>query len=240
MPAILAALDHRERTGEGCYIDQAQAESSLHFMSTALLDYTVNGRVPELVGNADRQMAPHGVYPGSGEDEWVAVAVRDDADWARLCSALERPELVQDPRYADAAARLATVGELNRLLAEWTVQRPGAETERLLQEAGVPAHLVQNSTSALADPQLQHRGHFIRLDHPVHGQTVVEAAKGYLSETPPSYRTCAPSIGRDNDLVLRGILRLRRRADRPTRHRGRSDLEPVDLLRGGARRVPTA
>ena len=62
VPAILAALDHRDRTGEGCYIDQAQAESSLHFMSTALLDYTVNGHVPELVGNVDRQMAPHGVY----------------------------------------------------------------------------------------------------------------------------------------------------------------------------------
>ena len=114
VPAILAALDHRDRTGEGCYIDQAQAESSLHFMSTALLDYTVNGHVPELVGNVDRQMAPHGVYACSGDDEWVAIAVRDNADWSRLCMALGQPGLADDARYADAESRLASCRRAER------------------------------------------------------------------------------------------------------------------------------
>ena len=89
---------------------------------------------------------------------------------------------------------------------EWTRQRSAFETERILQSVNVPAHAVQTSEMAFADPQLRHRNHFITLDHPVHGQTVIEAAKGYLSETPPSYRAAAPTFGRDNDHVLRQIL----------------------------------
>lgn len=205
-PAILAALDHRERTGEGCYIDQAQAESSLHFMSTALLDYTVNGRVPQLVGNADLQMSPHGVFRAAGDDEWVAIAVRHNDDWRALCAALGRPELADDAQYADAESRRADAEQLHAVITEWTAQRSAFETERILQSLNIPAHVVQTSEMAFADPQLEHRSHFVRLEHPVHGEAVVEAAKGYLSETPAQYRTSAPTIGRDNDEVLRNIL----------------------------------
>ena len=73
--ALLAALDHRRRTGEGQHIDLSQAEASLHFLGPALLDYTVNGRVQGRVGNRDRDLAPHGVYPAAGDDRWVAIAV---------------------------------------------------------------------------------------------------------------------------------------------------------------------
>ena len=117
LPTILAALDHRDRTGEGIYIDQAQAESSLHFMSTALLDYTINGRVPQLVGNADPDMAPHGCYAASGDDDWVAIAVRDDADWANLCAAMGMGELTCDDRFADLAARKTNEDELNGIIS---------------------------------------------------------------------------------------------------------------------------
>ncbi len=206
VPALLAALDHRDRTGEGCYIDQAQAESSLHFMSTALLDYTVNGRVPALVANDDLQMSPHGVFPAAGDDEWVAVAVRDETDWRSLSLAIGRPEWADDASYADAAARRAANDEITAAITQWTQQRSAFETERILQSVNIPAHAVQTSEMAFADPQLQHRNHFITLDHPVHGQTVIEAAKGYLSETPPAYRTAAPTFGRDNDHILRQIL----------------------------------
>ena len=120
--------------------------------------------------------------------------------------ALGQPGLADDARYADAESRLASADELNALLSEWCAARSAFETERILQAINVPAHAVQNSATCIADLQLQHRGHFVTLDHPVHGQTVVEAAKGYLSETPPSYRSAAPTIGRDNDLVLREIL----------------------------------
>ena len=206
LPTILAALDHRDRTGEGVYIDQAQAESSLHFMSTALLDYTINGRVPPLVGNADPVMAPHGCYRAEGDDDWVAIAVRDDHDWANLCAAMGQGELTCDDRFADLDARKANEDELNGIVAEWSATHGAVEIEYMLQAFGIPAHAVSNSSAAVADPQLQHRGHFITIEHPEHGVTTIEAAKGQMSATPPDYRSAAPSIGRDNDLVLREIL----------------------------------
>ena len=203
---VLAALDHRDRTGEGTYIDQAQAESSLHFMSTALLDYSVNGRVPLPCGNDDPVMAPHGVYPAQGDDKWVAVAVRDDSDWSRLCRAIDRPDLAADRRFANAVSRRHNQANADAAIAAWTAQRSAQQAERELQWAGVPAGMVQNSADCLADPQLQHRGHFITLDHPVHGSTTIEAAKARMSATPARYRTSAPPWGRDNDQVLRQIL----------------------------------
>ena len=206
LPTILAALDHRDRTGEGLYIDQAQAESSLHFMSAALLDYRVNDRVPQQVGNADPDMAPHGCYRTAGDDDWVAIAVRDDADWANLCSAMGQGELTCEDRFADLAARQANEDELNGIVAAWASEHRSVEIEHMLQAFGVPAHAVSNSTAAAADPQLQHRGHFVAMEHPEHGTTTFEAAKARMSETPSSYRSVAPSIGRDNDLVLREIL----------------------------------
>ena len=206
LPTILAALDHRDRTGEGVYIDQAQAESSLHFMSTALLDYHVNGRVPALVGNYDAHLSPHGCFAAAGDDEWVALAVRDEVDWANLCLAMGEAELAADARYADLAGRQAHEAELAGIVSSWTQQRGALENEYLLQAFGIPAHAVANSADARRDPQLVQRGHFIEIEHPVHGIATIEAAKGAMSETPPSYRSSAPSIGRDNELVLREIL----------------------------------
>ena len=175
-------------------------------MSTALLDYTINGRVPQLVGNADPDMAPHGCYAASGDDDWVAIAVRDDADWANLCAAMGMGELTCDDRFADLAARKTNEDELNGIISGWTAGHGAVEIEYMLQAFGVPAHAVSNSSAAAQDPQLQHRGHFVEMEHPEHGTTTFEAAKGQMSETPPSYRSVAPSIGRDNDLVLRDIL----------------------------------
>lgn len=206
LPTILAALDHRDRTGEGLYIDQAQAESSLHFMSAALLDYTINGRVPQLVGNADPDMAPHGCYRTSGDDDWVAIAVRNDADWANLCSAMGAGELTCDDRFADLDARKSNEDELNEIVSAWTAERSALDVEYMLQAFGVPAHAVSTSGAAANDPQMLHRRHFLSIEHPEFGSTTFEAAKGQMSQTPPDYRSAAPSIGRDNDLVLRDIL----------------------------------
>ena len=206
LPTILAALDHRDRTGEGLYIDQAQAESSLHFMSTALLDYTINGRVPELVGNRDLAMSPHGCFRAAGDDNWVAIAVRDNDDWSNLCAAMGRSDLADDARFVDADGRRAHEAEIAEAISAWTADLNALHIEYMLQAFGVPAHAVSSSGAAAADPQLQARNHFLKMEHPEHGETVFEAAKGRMSRTPPSYRSAAPGIGRDNDLVLREIL----------------------------------
>ena len=204
--AILAALDHQRRTGEGQYIDQSQGEASLHFLAPAILDYTSNGRVEERAGNRDRELAPHGVYPAAGEDRWVAIAVRNDEEWRNLCAAMERPDLAADARFATRAGRLEQSEKLDALVAAWTQTRDREEIERLLQARGVPASAVQNSTELVRDPQLLHRGHFVELEHPERGTTIVEGSRFTLSRTPPAVRRSAPTLGRDNQYVLEKIL----------------------------------
>jgi len=204
--AILAALEHRRRTGQGQHIDLSQAEASLHFLAPALLDCAVNGSVASRDGNHDREMAPHGVYPCAGDDRWVAIAVRDDRDWRALCTAMGRPELADDPRLASPGARLARRGELDALVAAWTTPLPMGEVEALLQACGVPASAVQNSPECVRDPQLRHRGHFVPIAHPAKGQTVVEGSRFRLSRTPARIDAPAPSFGLDNHWVLSDLL----------------------------------
>lgn len=194
---ILAALEHRERTGEGQYIDQAQAEAALHFLAPAFLDYTVNGRVPEPVGNDDPQMHPHGVFPCAGEGRWVAIAVRDGSDWRALCEVLGSPELAscRDDRAA-----------VDEAIAAWTREREASEVAARLQERGIPAHAVLDTPDLFACPQLQHREHFIEIGHSIYPTTTVESSRLRLSRSRPRVPEAALHFGRDNRRVLESIL----------------------------------
>jgi benzylsuccinate CoA-transferase BbsF subunit len=144
--AILAALVYRRRTSQGQYIDQWQAESSLHFLGPALLDYTVNGRVQGRIGNPDPRMAPHGVYPAAGEDRWIAIAVGTNTQWEALCRVMQPPDLIEDERFATRSARLKNQDELGTLIAAGTQERDAHETEAVLEavlkERGIPANAV--------------------------------------------------------------------------------------------------
>lgn len=204
--ALLGALDHRRRTGEGQYIDQSQAESSLHFLTPAILDYTANGRIESRNGNADSRFAPHGVYPARGDDKWIAVACTSDAQWRALATAMKRDDLRDDPRYAAAAARLERCEELDTLVAEFTRTLDAVEAETVLQAAGVAAYQVQNSAELFADPQIRHRGHFVRVEHPTIGPTYVEGPRVKFSRTPAQVRSAAPHVGQDNQHVLEDLL----------------------------------
>lgn len=206
LAALIAALERRDRTGEGTYIDQAQAESSLHFIAPALLDYTVNGRIQQRDGNRDPRMAPHGVYRAAGADDWVAIAVRDEAEWSRFCAALGQGELAGEARFATLRDRKANEAALDAIVESWTTQWPAEQIEAQLQAVGIPASVVQGSARCGMDPQLQHREHFVELDHPVHGKTTVENSRFRLSRTPAAVRRCAPPFGRDNAYVLKEIL----------------------------------
>ncbi|MCH8815599.1 MAG: CoA transferase [Chloroflexi bacterium] len=218
--SILAALDHRNRTGQGQYIDFSQSEASLHFLAPALLDYAVNDRVQGRAGNRDPHMAPHGTYPAAGDDRWVAVAVANDEQWRSLCDVLGRNELASEERFATAEARLANQDEIDGIISEWTRQRDLYEVQETLQAGGVPAHALQNSTEAMRDPQLLHRGHFVEVPHEVHGKTTVEGSRFRLSRTPARIERPGPTFGRDNQYVLEKIL-------------GYSEEKIVDLVAGG-------
>lgn len=204
--AILAALDHRRRTGEGQYIDQSQAECALHFLGPAILDYSANGRVQGRIGNTDPALSPHGVYPSSGDDRWVAIVCRDDDDWRGLCSAMKRDDLVRDTRYASVSARIENRDALDATISAWTNNLDSAEIESTLQAHHVPAHPVQNSSDAFRDPQFLHRGHFVETDHPTLGKFTVEGPRAKLSRTPAQVRRAAPTLGQHNQYVLEKIL----------------------------------
>jgi crotonobetainyl-CoA:carnitine CoA-transferase CaiB-like acyl-CoA transferase len=204
---ILAALDHRRRTGEGQHIDQSQVECALHFLAPHLLDAQVNGRALDRVANDHPTMAPHGVYPTAGDDDWVAIAARDDSDWRRLCAAIDRAELATDPRFDSLSARRRHLAELDAAMTVWTRTLPGAEIEARLQSAGVPAQVVLGSVAAAHDPQLAARRHFLRVAHSVHGDVPVESSRAELDRTPAHVERAGPSLGEDTDFVLRELLR---------------------------------
>jgi crotonobetainyl-CoA:carnitine CoA-transferase CaiB-like acyl-CoA transferase len=199
---VLAALEHRDRTGEGQYIDLSQAEASLQLLTPAVLDHTVNGRVLERIGNDDPLLAPHGVYPAQGDDQWVAVAVEDDDQWRALCGELGRPDLADLP----VGERRTRRRHLDELVTAWTADRSAGEAEAKLQAAGVAAHQVQGSAEAYADPQLHHRGHFLQVPHGAMGTTWVEGSRLRLSRTPALIDRGAPTLGEHSWEVLTGIL----------------------------------
>ncbi len=199
--ALLAALEYRRRTGVGQYIDQAQLESALQFLSPALLDYTVHGRVQTRAGNDDAHMAPHGVYPTVGEDRWIAIAVQTDVQWQALCDLMQRPDLL-----ASKAPRLSHRAELDAILSSWTCQYEARALETLLQAKGIAASAVLTMDDLYHDPQLAHRGHLIELSHPIHTTTTVEGSRFRLSGTPAQMTRAAPILGCDTQYVLEILL----------------------------------
>jgi benzylsuccinate CoA-transferase BbsF subunit len=204
--AILAALEHRRRTGGGQYIDQSQAEASTHFLTPAILDYVANGREQGRTGNADSNHCPHGVYPAAGVDRWAAIVCRSDAEWHALCDLMGREELAADPRLRSMADRQKHREEIDRAIGEWSRERDAAEIERLAQARGIAAHRVQTSRDCFEDQQLRHRRHFVELPHPVYGTTIVEGPRVALSRVPGQALRAAPTLGRDNQYVLSEIL----------------------------------
>jgi crotonobetainyl-CoA:carnitine CoA-transferase CaiB-like acyl-CoA transferase len=213
--AMLTALFHRRRTGRGQYVDLAQVEAAITLTGTSILDYTVNSRSSGRHGNraAHPAMAPHGVYrcaPADdlvGDDDWLAIAVEDDAQWRALAGAIGRPDLLQDPRFASLDERIARQDDLDTAISAWTRPRPAKDAMQFLQAAGVPAGRVQRSRELFDDdPQLAHRGLFPKVDHPVVGEHRVDGMPAQLSRTPASFRHGGPLLGESNAYVFGELL----------------------------------
>jgi len=166
----MAALRHRNRTGEGQYIELSMLEGELQLVAPALLDVTMNGRVPSRIGNRHEWFAPQGVYRCAGDDKWLGIAAETDEQWAALARAIGWADLVEDPRYASAAARRERHDELDALIEEWTTSRDHLEAMRELQAAGVPAAGVLDVAEVYADPQFLHRETLVWTEHPEVGR----------------------------------------------------------------------
>jgi crotonobetainyl-CoA:carnitine CoA-transferase CaiB-like acyl-CoA transferase len=206
--SILAAISHRDRTGEGQYIDISQAEASIHFLTPAVLDFDVNGHVLTPRGNRADDMAPHGVFRCKGEDRWVALAAATDAHWQALVDLVGPAAFPPGARDWDLAARQADETAIEAAIEAWTIARDPYEAEAALIAAGIPAHIVADHEDTFADPQLLHRGHFIRVPHAELGEVWLEGSRFQLSATPATVRSAGPVYGQHNDVVLRDILGL--------------------------------
>jgi len=202
---IAAALFHRERTGEGQYIDVSQIETGVYSLSEAIVRASARGEVMTRRGNHAEDAAPHAIYPCAGPDRWIAIAVFSDEEWRRLCEALGAPGLARDPRFARAADRLVHEEALDAALVERTrALEPDALMHRL-QAAGVEAGVVQTCADLLQDPQLAHRGHFVRLRHRHLGDLRFEHYGICFSESPRRLETPGPDLGEHNLRVLGSV-----------------------------------
>jgi benzylsuccinate CoA-transferase BbsF subunit len=204
--ALLAAVDHQRRTGEGQYLDVSQFEASLHFLAPALLAHELTGEVAGRVGNRADHAAPHGAYPCAGDDRWIAVSVRGDAQWRALCEVLGRREWLADARFSTHDARVAAAGALDTLVAEATRAWDARTLMDRLQAAGVAAGIVQSALDLHADPVLGGWGFFQWLEHPERPPAPYEGHALRLAETPGRLRWAAPALGEHTALVLREVL----------------------------------
>ena len=204
--AILAALAHRDRTGEGQFIDMAQAEAALHFLAPAALAYLEAGIVPPARGNRDASMAPHGVYPTRGVDRWIAIAVGTDTQWQQLCRHALSPEFADDPTLATFEGRQRAEDRIDAALSTWTREHEAHALERELQQLGIAAHALLDTHELMRDAQLESRNHVLRIGHPQFGQTAIEGSRFLMSGATAARPTQAVSYGSHNTIVLGDIL----------------------------------
>lgn len=204
--ALLGALEYRQRTGEGQYIDVSQVEAMASLLGGAIMDATAGGHEAAPVGNGSALAAPHNVYRCQGEDRWCAVAVFTDEDWQGFRRALGSPSWTEDARFATLTGRLENVEELDRLVTGWTIEHTAEEVMSWLQGNGVAAGVVQDARDLAGNPHLGARDFFVEIDHPEGGKTVADATPLKLSRAPAGYPRAAPASGQDNDYVYRQLL----------------------------------
>lgn len=213
--AILMALYHRNKTGEGQWIDLSCTDAALTLNGPALLDYTVNGRplrrngMPHSNRSMYPPMAPHGIYQCKGDDQWVAISVRNEDDWRATCEVMGHAEWLDDEHFGTMEARLDNQDTLDSLVEEWTSARTPMEIMKALQQRGVSAAAVQHPEDRIEnDPNIQEWGVFPEVEHSEIGTVRVEGMPMKLSETPAQIKRGGPILGEHNQQIFEELLHL--------------------------------
>lgn len=208
--AVLAALERRERTGDGAWLDLSHYEAGVATIPEGILAYTMNGRIPERTANRHPSRAPQGVYPCTGLDRWIAISIRSDEEFRALAEVLEHPALADNEDYATVEARWARHDALDQALAEATANWDAKDLEVALQSRHVEATAVQHARDILLDPQLKHRGFFELVPPPAPAPEVglrPHLRTGWrMSRSRPGPSHPAPRFGQHTDEVLREYL----------------------------------
>ncbi|MEE8422670.1 MAG: CoA transferase [Dehalococcoidia bacterium] len=206
--AILSALEHRDATGSGAFLELSQQQAGINFIGEHLIERQLSGHEPERRGNAHPEFAPHGVYRCRGDDNWIALTTRDERDWAAL-DAVSGRGWGDDTRFATVEARRRNQAALDAEIEAWTEGSDKSELTRALQSAGVPAGPVLSAPEWLADAHLEARGYFVELDHPDAGRNRWDGSPIMAGgERDYDWWTAAPTLGGDNEAILGGVLGL--------------------------------
>ncbi|MDY6836014.1 MAG: CoA transferase [Chloroflexota bacterium] len=224
--AILSALRQRRKTEQGTFIDMAQGETSMPHLAQAIMDYTMNGRIAEKMGNRDYHGAIQGCYqcrdvkgkwlpPMAGfgileqqevVDTWVVITISNDNEWEGFCKALGNPEWTKDAKFSNSLSRFRHHDEIDEHIGKWTRERDAYEVMHLLQDQGVPAGPVMDEKDAYHDPHLRARGFFEELTHAEAGTHLYPGLAFRMSGTSNSLRTPPVRLGEHNEYVYKQLL----------------------------------
>src|SRR5713101_447741 len=202
---LLAALRHRDRTGEGQYLDLSMAEMVTTMMPEAMMDFLMNGREQGGMGNRDASMAPHGVFPAAGDDKWIAIAIASDEEFAQLSEVLGVSTMASDPKFARMSARLSNLDELEREIAARTRNFDRDELVAKLRERDLAAGPVYSTPELMNDPAFAESGMLVKLKHTEVGERVVPGIPVRFDAIDLDYRG-APMIGENTNQVLTDLL----------------------------------
>ncbi len=205
MLAIASALDYRRRTGQGSFLDAAQLESSIQFVSPALLAYQANGEIYRRNGNRDLQGAPHGVYPCQGKEQWIAISVMNQHQWKGFCRTLGDPDWTLSPDFETPGDRKDNEASLDQYVTQWTCGKDGRAMMEMLQSNGVPAGVANNGKDLGEDPQFMHDGYYTRLPHPAMGKVDYANHSISFSSSPQQIKR-SPCLGEHTQTVCQDIL----------------------------------
>ena len=206
--ALIAALDHRRKTGEGQYLDMSQLECGLQLLAPILMDYALTGREFCRMGNRHPNAAPHGIYPCLGEEKWCCIAAFTDDEWQAFCRVIGEPEWSQAEKFQTLSGRKDNEDELDQLTGEWTKKYTPEDVMNRMQSEGVAAGMVHPPSGLYNDPQLKHREFFVELNHSGIGPHHYDGLTFHLNKTPGKLRLPAPCLGEHNEKIYKEILGL--------------------------------
>jgi crotonobetainyl-CoA:carnitine CoA-transferase CaiB-like acyl-CoA transferase len=208
--AVLSALDYRDRTGHGRYIDLSEYEAVCTLIGPALLDTFTNEKEVLPKGNQSDyiEAAPYGCYPCLGTDRWCVIAVYDEVEWKGLCQVLGQPAWSKEEKFSSLSKRKKHAGELDEFIREWTSERNAEEIEALLQKADIPVGIVQNAEDLVNDPQLLERNFFVHLKHPTLGDTISDRSPIRFGTNNHKNWKASPLMGEHNEYVFMNLLGL--------------------------------
>jgi formyl-CoA transferase len=203
--ASLVALRHAEETGEGQMIDLALYEALFNMLEFTAIEYDQLGNVRKRTGNQHPYVAPSSTYQ-SADGEYVSMTASTQSIWRRLCRAIDREELVEDPRFEDNASRVEHADEINGIVADWVEDHTREEVEETFDEHGVAYSFVYDVADAFEDEHYRARDALVDVEDDELGETTVQGVVPKLEKTPGAVDSLGPKKGQHNEEVYRDLL----------------------------------